>query len=1303
MYITPPRDVSDYSPRAHGARCDLCPLAGSTYVPYSPPAEGKKLKLIIVGEGPGRKELMERSPFVGMTGQILNDELETAGLDRESAHVTNAAMCLGETDKENERAGECCAPRLLKELAALPPVPIIPLGKAATRAILGVKSILIARGFVWTARDLETSIKSAEGNLRKAEKTAGKAGIGVKADAAAGKAVEVALRLETLQLRHKLAGRTVLPTLHPTFAFVHNETWAPIFRIDLDRAARFIRGELTHDMLADKIELVKTVTELRRKKRTFIVTDNVKQIEQVAKLLGPEVGCDIETERLKPLSPLLAKILCVQISDGDRSIVIAPWDARIHSKPLTELLRGRTVVFHNGYNFDHPALEREGEDVDLSHATLEDTLVAHHAFASQYPQKLDHVVATFIDSSPWKIRFGVRGAEEKGLAPVHSDENELFEYGACLMGDTRVLLADGTTCDVQHIVSKRLSVDVMSCGPEGITAKRVIGWHRSRVPDQRWIKINIEGSEGRRGLIVTPDHRIYTTRGQVRADRIRCGDRIAQNERMLSDYERSAMLGTLLGDSSMAVSPTLRKKKLKAPLASVVGSHEDTCGLAQFKAKQTRGFIQVAENQAIPGGGHIGSQPGRRYSTHMSAQIAALRPAIYDAKGRKRLRVETLDMLGPVGLAWLFMDDGFRQNGGRAYKNTGTRGGQMYRPDSCGISTISFPRKDVLAACEWFKKNYGPTWTGADNQLRLGFVAAKRFCTEIAPFVPEAFRYKFPRGETWPAYIDEPLSSGLEPYYARVVVAEEYHPKRLTRFQRHVANTRFCLTVEDTHNFFTPFGLVANCDAVVTILAWRAMQKDLAAERSVYEHDKLLGVQGKGMQVVGFPVDRKRRRLLSVKLKLRGAALKGRMRKLARRPNFAPTKLGEVRHVLFNVLKAPMLNPTSTGLASTSNATLETIRTGGAGTARSGPADTKQTSGPINNKTKETKAGLFAEALLRWRVADKIRGTYINAVSVHKDGRAHYNWRPYGTVSGRYSCRLQSNPRWSTAIEDRAREMYRASMDHSLFYFDLSQAEARFAANLSGDVNFIETCKSDVHTGNAKILFPDPIAQEQLARDPKGKDCPKHGEVPVLGATCNCGKPYRDIAKNAGFAVAYLAEAPTVFAYLRAHGFPVELDDVERMLDDLKASYHRYYEYVAENVAFCERHGYLRTALMGRIRWFGFHPKPNEIANFPIQSGIADVMNTRLLAFQAWLAKELPEVQLVAQVHDAAIFNTPNKYIQWGKDAKGKPKVIGPMAEGVERLWAEPVRLQPSVVCRTEREFYLPAEIKVGKRWSDFG
>jgi uracil-DNA glycosylase family 4 len=889
--LTAPRDVSRYDPRRAGARCDLCPLAGSAYVPALEP-KGKP-RFVIVGEGPGRREEILRTPFVGITGAILNDELEAVRLARDEAFVTNAIMCRGETDQDNDRAAECCAPRLLKELAAIPEdVPILTLGKAATRAVLGVKSILLARGFVWTARDLTASITHAEGAVRKAQK-------GDKEDVV----TETKLRLQIVKGRHALAGRTVLPMLHPTFAFIHNEVWAPIFTIDLDRAARWIRGELNHDMLADRIEQVKSVVELKKRKRVFLVTDNVEQIAQCSEILGPEVACDIETERRRPLTPLLARILCVQVSDGVRGIVIGPWDKRIHADALTRFLKGRTAIFHNGFCFDTPGLERDG--VSFEGVNLEDTLTAHHTFASHYPQKLDHVVSTFLDSGPWKIRHGVRGAEEKGLAPQSLEDNDLYLYG-----------------------------------------------------------------------------------------------------------------GT---------------------------------------------------------------------------------------------------------------------------------------------------------------------------------------------------------------------------------------------------------------------------DAHVTKLAWDALQVDLSTELTVYAHDKRRSVLYKSLQVVGYRVDRRRRRLLSKLLKRRSAALKGRMRLIAGRPAFEPSKLGDVRKVLFGVLRAPMLNPTKTGLAGTSNATLETLRTGGASTLKAGPADTAQTSGPIDSETKQTRVARFSEALLNWRVAAKIKSTYLDAVEVHPDDRAHYTFKPFGVISGRPASRILSAPRWSKALPDRVREIYTASVGCTLVYFDLSQAEMRLAAYLSGDENFIATCKGDVHTANALILFPD--AKEMLTLDPKGECCPQHAPGGSARAACNCGKPYRDIAKNAGFAVSYLAEAKTVFAYLRAHGFPVEFQHVEDMLERLHATYVRYYEYVYENVAFVQKNGYLRTAIMGRIVWLGFHPEPAKVANTPIQSGIADIMDLRLLNT---IVPQLPQgARMIMHHYDSATFDVPNKHV---------PRV----KEIIEATWKEPVRLEESIVCRRACEFLLPTKVKEGHRWSDF-
>jgi DNA polymerase I-like protein with 3'-5' exonuclease and polymerase domains len=311
-----------------------------------------------------------------------------------------------------------------------------------------------------------------------------------------------------------------------------------------------------------------------------------------------------------------------------------------------------------------------------------------------------------------------------------------------------------------------------------------------------------------------------------------------------------------------------------------------------------------------------------------------------------------------------------------------------------------------------------------------------------------------------------------------------------------------------------------------------------------------------------------------------------------------------------------------------------------------------------------------------------VKSTYIDSVELLYDGRAHFNWRVFGTVSGRWSCRLQSCPRWSAKIEDRAREIYAAEPGHTLVYFDLSQSEMRGAAYLSGDKNFIATCESgDVHVGNAKVLFPQGV--EALERDPKGKHCPVHKEQGAdKNGTCNCGKLMRDITKNAGFGILYSAEIATIFTFLRAKGFNVQLNAVSAMFDSVHDVYGRYYEYCEENLAFCKANGWQRTAIMKRKRQIGYFPKPGDVYNFKVQSLIADLMNLRLLE----LKKRLPKgCFVIAQIHDALIIHCPNRYVE-------RVKRI------VKEIWAEKVTIDESGCT-----FVMPIDLKEGERWSSFG
>ena len=66
----------EYDPRALGALCDICPLK-DVHVPV--PARGpKNAKVMILGEAPGRNEILQGKAFVGDSGRMLPDLLSEA-------------------------------------------------------------------------------------------------------------------------------------------------------------------------------------------------------------------------------------------------------------------------------------------------------------------------------------------------------------------------------------------------------------------------------------------------------------------------------------------------------------------------------------------------------------------------------------------------------------------------------------------------------------------------------------------------------------------------------------------------------------------------------------------------------------------------------------------------------------------------------------------------------------------------------------------------------------------------------------------------------------------------------------------------------------------------------------------------------------------------------------------------------------------------------------------------------------------------------------------------------------------------
>jgi DNA polymerase len=106
--------------------------------------------LAIVGEAPGAAEDAAGRPFVGKAGQLLDQLLNDAALDRAQAAVLNVLKCRPPSNrapKTDEIAR--CRPYLERQLALLRPRLVVALGLTAVAWFLGRRTTLAgARGRV---------------------------------------------------------------------------------------------------------------------------------------------------------------------------------------------------------------------------------------------------------------------------------------------------------------------------------------------------------------------------------------------------------------------------------------------------------------------------------------------------------------------------------------------------------------------------------------------------------------------------------------------------------------------------------------------------------------------------------------------------------------------------------------------------------------------------------------------------------------------------------------------------------------------------------------------------------------------------------------------------------------------------------------------------------------------------------------------------------------------------------------------------------------------------------------------------
>lgn len=136
--------------------CDKCSLHnGATRICVPGSGRIDNLKLVVIGEAPGREEDLYGEPFIGKAGKLLKDYMIRCGIDLNTVRFENVTRCFpndnGVTKQPEPEHVEACLPylyrilRLIKENHQDLPK-IVALGNVALKALTGESKITVNHG-----------------------------------------------------------------------------------------------------------------------------------------------------------------------------------------------------------------------------------------------------------------------------------------------------------------------------------------------------------------------------------------------------------------------------------------------------------------------------------------------------------------------------------------------------------------------------------------------------------------------------------------------------------------------------------------------------------------------------------------------------------------------------------------------------------------------------------------------------------------------------------------------------------------------------------------------------------------------------------------------------------------------------------------------------------------------------------------------------------------------------------------------------------------------------------------------------
>jgi uracil-DNA glycosylase len=331
-----------------------------------------KFRIALVGEAWGEKEELERRPFVGPAGWMLNTMLRDAGISRDECFLTNVFNL---RPKPNNKIDNLCASkkevrhalpplssgkyvrdeflpeldRLYRELTEVDPNVIVCLGGTASWAVLRDGRISKLRGAIANSPIL--------------------------------------------------AGKKCLPTFHPSYILQGGHEARHVTVLDLQKARR--ESEFP---------------EIRRTSRTIFTEPSLAELDWFLEhhiVPTQRMAVDIETKD--------DRITCIGFAPRHDIALVVPFEDM--RKPrwaywatLDEELKAwawvkraldtpTEKIFQNGM-FDMSRLWR-GYGITVRNAT-HDTMLLHHALQPESPKALDFLGSIYTNEAAWKLSIRLK-------------------------------------------------------------------------------------------------------------------------------------------------------------------------------------------------------------------------------------------------------------------------------------------------------------------------------------------------------------------------------------------------------------------------------------------------------------------------------------------------------------------------------------------------------------------------------------------------------------------------------------------------------------------------------------------------------------------------------------------------------------------------------------------------------------------------------------------------------------------------------------------------------------------------------